>query len=291
MAVSVFTSTNGMMLDPGTYKIIAIGWGGDGAKGGTSPSGNNVTSGEVDGAVGAGGGAGAFVLFKELNLSSAGFISFNFEPELKKLTLIGAVNAVIPQSGSGNSAPVPPTSLTLSPIPGNSVAPADVEYVGTRGGGAGGSYGVRGSTTAPNATPGGLGTYGNGGAAVVPAISGTVRPGGTGGAGGGNNAFSGQGGQGGQGLQAVGVTESITLQDVVQAIKGGNGSNGTAPSSRPAQAGIAGAYGAGGGGAWTSGSDGAAPGAPGYHVNGAGGAGGIGGLPAVIVISMAQRIR
>ena len=295
MSFDIYTETGYTQLTPGAYNIIGIGYGGDGAKGGTSPSGNNVTSGDVNGAVGAGGGAGAFVFFKNINVGEYdGYLSFVIDEKSKNLTILGPLvgNVKIPQAGSGVQAPVPATSLTIPPVPGDSVAPANAEYVGSRGGGAGGTYGVRGTST-PAVTPGGKGNNGNGGSAVLPAISGSLRSGGVGGAGGGNTPYTGQGGNGGKGVLDSGliISESTTLQDIVQAIQGGSGSNGTSPSIRPAQAGISGAYGAGGGGAWTSGTNGGAPSNPAYHVNGGGGAGGIGGIPAVIVVHLTQKVR
>ena len=194
------------------------------------------------------------------------------------------MNIIIPKAGSGNT--TGDAGLTVS-TPGSSVG--DLSFVGSRGGGAGGPYGLRGSTTAPVPVKGGIGDNGNGANATVGKLSGTFRLGGTAGVGGGNLVGSGNGGVGAQanGLLVTATNIlTITPSFVASKINGGNGANGTAPASRPATTGISGGQGGGGGGSWTSGSNGNPPSSPAANVNGKGGLGGAGGIGTVWIMNI-----
>ncbi|MDR0727033.1 MAG: hypothetical protein LBF37_03130 [Rickettsiales bacterium] len=165
------------MLNPGEYRIIAVGPGGDGAKGGTTTSHNNSVQQPVYGALGAGGGAGGYVFSEDVILSTVGFISFTIHPAHTEL--IGSVVQVnIPQAESGSSLGGEVASVVSKA--GNSQGVIG-GYIGSRGGGPGGTRGSRTASTVPTAIPGGLGDYGNGDTAVIPSGDSAYRTYGQGG--------------------------------------------------------------------------------------------------------------
>lgn len=270
------------------YRVIAIGPGGDGGKGGNPNGSNSQTSGIVYGATGAGGGAGGLVYVDTIDVDDV--TSLAIEINDNQISLVGtnlddeqtfAIN--IPKGGSGYPSGGISTSV---PIPGNSVGTG--LYMGSAGGGAGGTPGVRGTATAPTVTTGGLGDVANGDDATLGSVSGTYRQAGTGGKGGNNTSGESLGGTG---AEANGLVISsaniltITAAQIAALIYGGNGSNGTTPSNRPAVTGMPAAKGAGGGGSWKSGAAGSNPvTGPGRYTNGTGGPGGAGGTGCVWIM-------
>ena len=273
-------------LEAGTYRVVVIGPGGDGAKGGTSSANNYRPATRDDGAAGGGGGGGAYVF-----VNTYENVSGNLEIEISgdATRLSGAINVEVPQAGSGSP------NGGVGNVPGVPGASVDgTNYVGSRGGGAGGNAGTRiSSGTMPSASPipGGQGSNGDGESSTVGTLRGTVRSGGTGGKGGDNIDGAGIGGRGAS-VNGLSITESniltLSANDIAHYISGGNGSNGTAPASRPSMTGVAGGKGGGGGGAWTSGQNGANPTSPGRGINGQGGAGGAGGTGAVWLLKLEQ---
>ncbi|MCL2629287.1 MAG: hypothetical protein FWD33_01145 [Alphaproteobacteria bacterium] len=277
-----------LILMPGSYKLIAIGPGGDGARGGTSlPNGTNQsTSGVINGARGGGGGAAGKVWIEEFNLASPIALAVIVDTsETKIFSSMVPIDVTLDKAGSGSNVGGVDDSV---PVPGSSVGVAPVS--GSRGGGAGGTRGSRG-TGGPVDVPsqGGAGDYGNGADAVLGVLTGEHRTGGNGAAGGGGNPVTNPGGagDGGKGAEENGlvVDDNTTLAEVAAAINGGSGGNGTAPSIRPAQTGMLGGNGGGGGGAWTSGAKGGTSGSPSAGVNGIGGPGGAGGVGTFWVIT------
>lgn len=272
--------TRGLM--PGSYKIVAIGPGGDGANGNKSTGSNSAQYGTVDGADGAAGGAGGYVYVNTItleNMATLGVTVSDTETSIlinDFFTGESVLNLSIPKAENANGV-----------IPGNSVG--NETYSGSRGGGAGGPMGRRGSTNIPAAVPGGTGDYGDG----EPSTPGSMQTtntysaalGGKGGNNPGNSISTGNlvWGKGGIGAKDNGLEitaeniASITVQDVATKINGGNGTDGSTPSSRPAVTGMPGTSGSGGGGAWLSGTDGTPSGSPSAGVNGDGGVAGIGG--------------
>lgn len=288
MAFKQYTATlTEETIAAGEYYVVAIGPGGTGATGGTSTGSNSKPGARTDGAAGGAGGAGAYV-FVDKMVSEGGTLTVRITQDATILS--GALSLSIPKAGSGSEVG---GAGGIPAVPGNSLSASN--YVGSRGGGAGGMYGTKiTSGTQPNQSPvaGGLGTNGNGDPSTVGSISGTVRAGGKGGKGGANTEGAGLGGRGAQ-ANGLSITSSniktITAMEIAQRIAGGNGSNGTAPASRVANTGISGGNGGGGGGAWTSGSNGTTATAPGYGVNGKGGTGGAGGLGAVWLMEVIQQ--
>lgn len=274
-------------LEAGTYRVVVIGPGGNGAKGGTSSANNYRPATRDDGAAGGGGGGGAYVFVNTYQNVEAGALNIEISENVTRL--VGAINLSIPKAGSGST--VGGVGNTPA-IPGDSVGAQG--YVGSRGGGAGGNPGIRVSSgTMPSISPipGGQGSNGSGESSTVGAVRGTVRAGGTGGKGAENIDGAGLGGRGAS-VNGLSITESnimtLSADDIAQYIAGGNGSNGTAPASRPSMTGVAGGKGGGGGGAWTSGQNGVNPTSPGRGINGQGGAGGVGGTGAVWLLKIEQ---
>lgn len=296
-AVKQFTSDSAELLFTGEYKIVAIGPGGDGARGGTSlPNGtNNNTSGTVYGARGGGGGGGGYVYIGTVNVTTPWAI-LSMVIDEKETKMFGAVNLTLNKDGlsgsndGGISANVPK--------PGNSTATSAV-YDGSRGGGAGGTRGSRGPSVIDDIPEnGGIGDYGNGDNAVLgPSPGGGYRSGGDGAAGGGGNPVNSTpmaGGVGGKGAETNGLVIddntmlTITASEVAETINGGSGGNGSAPSSRPAQMGMPGGSGGGGGGSWTDGQNGGITGSPAVGVNAIGGAGGQGGKGSIWLMQFSK---
>ncbi|MDR0726500.1 MAG: hypothetical protein LBF37_00380 [Rickettsiales bacterium] len=289
MAIYHYTEDAFLIMGPGTYKVIAIGPGGNGGKGGTSNSNNNNTTQAVYGAMGGGGGAGGYV-FEEIVEAPAMF-AMSISITTIETKLQGAVTLALNKDSvlSGSAAGGIDASV---PVPGASVG-ASNPYVGSRGGGAGGTRGSRATSSTPTPTTGGLGDYGNGATSVIGELTGNYdqRAGGAGAAGAGNTVVATGAGEGGLGAEDNGlvVSANTTAADVAQMVSAGNGGSGSQPASRPAQAGIPGGDGGGGGGSWTSGANGEAPTTSSVGVNGQGGDGGAGGKGCVWVIEISQQ--
>lgn len=276
-------STN---LETGDYKVIVIGPGGDGGKGGTSIGSNLSTASRVDGAAGGGGGGGAYVYVNTFYNVPAGELHIIIRET--DTTLFGPILITIPKAGSGNTIG---DNSNVPAQPGDSIG--EQGFIGSHGGGAGGNFGIKvTSGDFPEVTPirGGQGSHGNGEDSTIGTITDTVQAGGKGGKGGANPRLAAGSGGFGASANGVHITEQnflqITAEYLAEKITGGNGSNGTAPASRQAVTGISGGNGGGGGGAWTNGKDGAKAIAPGRGVNGKGGNGGIGGLGAVWLMKL-----
>lgn len=286
-----------IILVPGTYKIVAIGPGGDGATGGTSSGKNSEQEKTVFGAYGGGGGAGAYIYIYTLEVSSLIALGLVInQNETKVFSSMTPLNIILNKEGlSGSPAGQIDTSV---PVPGNSVAPLGVFFKGSRGGGAGGTQGTRLTDTLPQTTTGGLGDHGNGDDSIVGVLTGrgNHRAAGDGASGGGGNPVSvANGGDGGVGANDNGLVmddakmTTITHAELATYINGGSGGHGSAPASRPAVTGMPGGTGGGGGGAWTSGLNGAVSGAPSAGLNGAGGAGGLGGTGSVWIMELVNQ--
>ncbi len=295
-----FTANGTLGLMPGTYKIVAIGPGGDGANGNKATGDNGAQYGTVDGADGAGGGAGAYIYMETFSLEAIATVGITITAQETSIIIADFMNS----SQILKSISLPKAESANGVIPGNSLAAEN--YHGTSGGGAGGLMGKRGTTVIPVKTDGGKGEFYNGADSIPGTLhtvnSYTAAKGGVGG----NNPASEirEGGRGGIGAQENGLDitadnfASVTLSDIAAKINGGNGTDGTAPASRPAATGIAGSAGAGGGGAWTSGADGTAASGTGAGVNGNGGIGGVGGVGCIWIkdivlqqLKKKQRIR
>lgn len=292
MSVIHITETKSIKVNPGSeYYVVAIGPGGNGGKGGNPYGVNTSITTEAHGGCGGGGGAGAFVFVGRLTATKED-LYINISHDGTVLSEAMSLNLV--RAGDG----VQTIYNTLENAKaGNSVTIG--VHVGSRGGGAGGPYGVRKSAAVSN-IPGGSGSHGNGAEGVAGATSGSNQYSGTGGAGGGNTPGIMVGGipRGGAGAKTNNLSiddqniEVITAAQIAQLICGGNGANGTQPAlNRIANTGISGGVGGAGGGAWTDGENGKAGTVPGKGYNGTGGAGGLGGLGCVWLKEIIQRAR
>lgn len=272
------------MIEGKKYRIIAIGPAGAGGNGGKSTGKNNTVSGEVLGAYGGGGGAGAYIYVGEFTATADGSMAIAVQTD--KIMIRAETDdeekifsLEIPTSGNGGSSLISGISVSK---PGDSISSG--VYVGSRGGGAGGTWGSRNSGV-PSTTQGGIGTNGDGASSVPGTLIGSHRSAGVGAVGGGNPITTQ--GAGGQGLKDSGFeitvdnVLSLTANQIAKHISGGNGGTGSAPAMRAVQAGIGGGEGGGGGGAWTSGNNGGMSGSTSAGVNGNGGIGGIGGTGCV----------
>lgn len=152
-----------------------------------SNSSNSLTSGAVYGANGGGGGAGGYVF--ETVVDAPAYFALSMSINGYETKLMGSVTVTLNKDSALSGYPSGgPVTQTQVPVPGNSLG--TTPYIGSRGGGAGGTYGKRGTANDDTPRNGGIGDNGNGSNSVLGVLTGDHRDGGYGAAGGGGNPIT-----------------------------------------------------------------------------------------------------